>query len=1312
MELFVARAMIRDFRNETSFSIRNLPLINLQNFAVNSIYIITSLSQYEQDQLGFGILHKFCLIIQEDITREEQLNQNIKQPQAQNEFNAPRSNKFIEYIQRTRDRDVIKMKLKHQLDMGSSNLLSALCQLKYNLSGVDLSFCSFSCAYLFDYKGKSLNLTGSNLSCANISNSSINTTLSRTENCIQWKEQVIFDSYNQFSFSKINYFPDDCNILLCGSNTGYINIYCFDKNKRILQMNSNIRSRDNSLDAKYVSQQSLQNSQKQLRAQTDMSRQKSKSPKQRIFDNQKNLTCQNIRPGTSQSVRSNVEQLQNQLKISQVQMNNSLYNSTSNLSQISQNDEYQSVLANFQDSQLLKFKNYFKGAINDIEDYFNTVIVSQNSNVLCLHRDTLDLLSMLQAHDIGEIRISLCKSRHILATISSLESTCKIWQINKQKGFLLIQKIDDQLESFKHLMSAVKFSSDGKFLALGSTDTYVRIYRQSPSNVFALLQTVKSCCSSPIVHLTFSNNSQFVAVGGQNEEKYLTVLELTNQNSFYPIKISLEKENRCLSIVQFTPNCRYMVTSFRKNGKLQLWLLGKGKVSCVDCIQAFQDGSSVSSICFFYQQALTIDSVLEDAGNILMCVGSNDGQMLKTYCIRDNKFVLKEQKLIGHENNIEQIALSKSFVLSISKDQACILWNFSQLNQQLEQTQVQPYKVLDEFSKLQIQYASFSPDNKFFAVATKKKGKDDSFCLVYSFEDDKNILDIDKECLSLKIQSKNITCFCFSLDTQFLALADCECNSISIFRLETKEKIFEIPFDKKEQYDCINSNISFMQYSKSNKYLYAVLSDDSKACYLWDVQQQYHEIASIKLGKSNNRIIGTKITPDNNILRIITSKGELRSFNIQNNIEIMQKQYFQLDNRSLLHDGSNFQYVFSSFSQDCNYVAIGTKKQVEVWNLEQTQLQLIHLINENIFQLLHIQIIQSPHHQICVVDQEKRIRIFDLSQAIKKQKFNPQYAGHTTSIIQVEYSLGTSQYLLTTSKDNVSKLWNAHKGYQLIQTFQNTKQIHINQSEDILVIVPSDPMKSEVLFLDIFQNFEIIHTQKNIKKINKVCFSPNLQVIATCQQDSVKLWNYSRNEVNCIQELNCIDFAEIIKFSTDSVFIAASFSNGQLQLWKKERNQYLPLTNLTCNQEEKKFINVNSFAFSNNKKFLAVAFSNRTIIVWSIDKQNFQIKFEEKLVYGSPLNILFSSNNTQLISQDEDYCIKVWDISNDQFSKVELIKHNSQTPYNTNKNSMSFSIDFKYLAFGYDNSSLEIWNVEKGIINSLKQKNVFLQYVI
>ncbi|KAL4471490.1 hypothetical protein ABPG74_008383 [Tetrahymena malaccensis] len=1311
MEMFVARAMLRDFRKETSLSIRNLPLINLNKFAVNSIYIITPLSQYEQDQLGFGILNKFCLIIKEEIKKEEELFQSIKKDQ--DVFNAPRSNKFIEYIQRTRDRDVIKMKLKHQLDVGSSNLLSALCQIKYNLSGVDLSFCSFSCAYLFDYKGKSLNFTGSNLSSANISNSSINSTLSRTENCVLWKELVIFDSYNQFSFSKIKYFPDDCNTILCASNTGYINIYCFDRNKRIQQMNNSIRSRDNSQDAKYLSQQSLQNSPKQKRAQTDAIRSKSKSPKQRAFDNYKSLNYSNVRPGTSQSVSSNIEQIQNQLKVSQVQFNNnSLYNSISNLSQVSQNDDFQFVSSNFQDSQLLKCKNYFNGAYNDLEDYFNTVLLSQNSNVLCLHRDTLDLLSMLQAHDVGEIRISLCRSRHILATISYLESTCKIWQINKQKGFLLIQKIEDQLESYKHLMSAVQFSSDGKFLALGSTDTQVRIYCQSQQNIFVLLQTVKSYCQSPIVHLVFSSDSQYLAVGGKQEEKYLTVLEFTNENSFYPIKISQEKENRRLQIVQFTPNSRYMVTSFHKNGKLQLWLLSKGKVLYADCIQAFQDGCSVSSVSFYYQQAVTIDSVLEDAGSIMMCVGSNDSQMLKTLCIRDNKFVIKEQKLIGHEQHIEQIALSKSCILSISKDQKCILWNYSQVNQPLEQVQVLPYKILEELSELEITQASFSPDNNFFAIATKKKGKDDSFCQIYQLQDDKNNLDINKECLCLQIQSKNISCFCFSLDTQFLALADSECKSFSIFRLETKQKILEIPFDKKEQNESLNSSISYLQYSKNNKYLYAVISDDSRACYLWDVQQQYHEIASIKLGKSNNRIIGTRITPDNSILRIITSKGELRSFNIQNNLEILQKQYFQSTEKSQDNDNSDYSYIFSSFSQDSNYAAIGSKKQVEVWSLEQTQLQLVHLINENISQLLHIQFIQSSHIQICVVDQEKRIRIFDLSQAIKKQKFNPQYIGHTSSIVQVEYSLGTSQYLLTTSNDNVSKLWSAHKGYQLIQTFQNTAQIHINQSEDVLVIVPSDSVKNEILFLDISQNFEIFHTLQNSKKIKKVCFSPNLQIIATCQQDNVKLWSYSRQEVTCVQELNCIDFAEIIKFSTDSVYIAASFGNGQLQLWKRERNQYLFLTNLTCNQEEKKFISINSFAFSNNKKFLAVAFSNKRIIVWNIDKQNLQIKFEDNLAYGSPLNILFSSNNTQLVSQDDDFCIKVWDIKNDQFSKPELIKHNSQTPYNTNKNSMSSTMDFKYLAIGYDNSSLEIWNIEQGIINSLQQKNKYLQYVI
>lgn len=82
----------------------------------------------------------------------------------------------------------MKMKLKHQLDVGSSNIFSALCSLKYNLSGVDFSFCSFSNAYLFDYKGRSLNLIGSNLSSANLSKTSLNTTLSRTENSTTWKE--------------------------------------------------------------------------------------------------------------------------------------------------------------------------------------------------------------------------------------------------------------------------------------------------------------------------------------------------------------------------------------------------------------------------------------------------------------------------------------------------------------------------------------------------------------------------------------------------------------------------------------------------------------------------------------------------------------------------------------------------------------------------------------------------------------------------------------------------------------------------------------------------------------------------------------------------------------------------------------------------------------------------------------------------------------------------------------------------------------------------------------------------------------------
>ncbi|EAR91599.2 NACHT domain protein (macronuclear) [Tetrahymena thermophila SB210] len=229
LEFMIARAMKHDF-DKSKNTIHNIPMQELQKFAINSRYLLEERGTSEHNPFSISqqtnhasvemnILRKLATIMRNDILSEEFQNKIMnkeivqqhryiqmimrtrrmpkkKQEQKQKIVQKVHYLQEIKQEENTEEEWVIKHQ-KHPLDIASSNLLSAICFNKVSLGLVKLRNCSFSRAYLYGYRGD-IDIACSDVSEANLRGSSIVISRSKFQHCLLDDEKNNHERWNSF----------------------------------------------------------------------------------------------------------------------------------------------------------------------------------------------------------------------------------------------------------------------------------------------------------------------------------------------------------------------------------------------------------------------------------------------------------------------------------------------------------------------------------------------------------------------------------------------------------------------------------------------------------------------------------------------------------------------------------------------------------------------------------------------------------------------------------------------------------------------------------------------------------------------------------------------------------------------------------------------------------------------------------------------------------------------------------------------------------------------------------------------------------
>jgi len=200
------------------------------------------------------------------------------------------------------------------------------------------------------------------------------------------------------------------------------------------------------------------------------------------------------------------------------------------------------------------------------------------------------------------------------------------------------------------------------------------------------------------------------------------------------------------------------------------------------------------------------------------------------------------------------------------------------------------------------------------------------------------------------------------------------------------------------------------------------------------------------------------------------------------------------------------------------------------------------------------------------------------------------------------------------------------------------------------------------------------------KNITTVTFCPDGRLLASAGDDRVvKVLDIKRDRV--VQESWESDVVNSIAFSPDGKFLALGHSNGRIELWDVEYEEWITF-------EEIHPRSINAIKFGPDGNLLASAGDDMTIRIWDAKTA----KLLHILTgHNHPVkSIAFSPDNRWLASGDLGGIIRLWDTRTWNCFQV-LQEGGGQV------DSISVSPNGKLLAVSVGAKYVSLWDVEKGI---------------
>ncbi|MBW4518596.1 MAG: hypothetical protein KME16_02540 [Scytolyngbya sp. HA4215-MV1] len=794
-----------------------------------------------------------------------------------------------------------------------------------------------------------------------------------------------------------------------------------------------------------------------------------------------------------------------------------------------------------------------------------------------------------------------------LLAVASADNSIRIWG-NDGK---LIKK----LEGHEGAVNDVRFSPDGKMIASASSDKTIKLWSLNGQ----VLKTIKG--HEGIVNcIDFSPDGKLLASGSFDK-----TVKLWNLDDSKTINKAVALGS--VNSVRFSPDGNLLAYGSTNSGgnTVTVWNIK------VNTSRTFSGHYSSVSAVNFSPNGKIVSSAGDDNTIKLWDL---DGRLLKT--------------LQGHSSGVQDVDFTPDTkqIVSASNDRSIKLWNID--------VQELPPSVghLSAINRV-----SFSPDSKTIASAGN-----DSLIRLWNVD--------GQEQATLRDHTGVVSSVKFSPDGKMIASIAEQVNLWS--QTGKLLKTFHVRASK-------GSKDIF--FSPDSSWIAA--TDGDNAIKLWSLDGKELRI----LGDASNPIStnALRISPDGKFLLTFSGRTiTLWNFNGE------QLQRFQGNNE----DSSIVDVVFSPDSKLIASASYHLNKEksdpnnfyaefvgsARLWNLDGQLIQTMKGDFRDVPKLAF-----SPDGKILAVEE---IRNYEDGANVHLWNINNKSIytlDAQKSFTPIQFS-PDSKLLATVAKNNAIKLWN-FQGKELQTLGGNDLGLFGFQfSPDSKLIASIGQGSSFFKLWSISGN--LLHTfpesppQRHSTSVRSVSFSPNGQLVASASYDgTIKLWTNDGHVQRTF--LGHGEGVNSVSFSPNGRLIASASIDGTIKLW------FLDGKELRTFRGHKAA--VKKVRFSPDGKWLVSASEDTTIKLWALDGKEIQT-FKGHTDFVNDVN--FSPDGKTIASAGGDKQIKLWSMDGKEL--------NSFKGHTDPIDSVSFSPDGKVLASASDDKTIKLWALDGKLLQTLK----------
>ncbi|KAL4446486.1 hypothetical protein ABPG74_001227 [Tetrahymena malaccensis] len=1116
---FTARAIKYDFSNHES--IYKLSMSTLKDFNINKKLFVNHKLSNNQD---YGLMQTFFHLIQPEI-------QSINFMSSYESENIADMNKYLQYIKMSK---IKKSSDFSEIDVGASNLLSALFMSNFSYFNLNLSFCSFSSAYISQTKHPSANFDRSNLSQAFIKGSNLNLTSSNTQYAYHDNLPKVFDTNNFYNFNQICY--SESNLIYSVTNNGFLNV--FEYNNLEFQLKQSKQITSSPLNKLLIKKNFVVVSSLNVLFVID----KQSLETQSIFKFSESI--QDFAFSSNRTQSCIVSLTNSQLFQGDLNSKFVLLNIQTQYLAISNNNKY--LVTAMQESIVIYNLEKQLNEITKIQDqHFDPIVsIAFSNNSKYLATGSLDLsCKVWDAENNFKFIVSIedCKSKIIQIIFSndnkyllilSFDKYCRIY--SEKDNFQLISTI---LVNMKQ-NAFVSFSSDNKQIGICNDDNICQIYNNDEK--FTLLTAIQ-CHRSQINSIKISSSNKFMLSSSNDSTKLWNVennfkaqfkIPEIQQAFFYQISqdsvyLAAAFENKQVKIwntektwscnktisqltdevidIQFSFNNKYLCIQLKQD-KITLYNIQKNFEFLCQIQESFD---SISKVCFShnsqylvllnnkskfllydsdenFKKKLSFD--VETADNVVCSFNCqffafSKNNTCKIYCV--DKEVQQLCTLQNHTYNISQMAFSKDnlYFAAASLDNQIYIWNVKH-NFSLA-FQLIPHNKA-------ISLMQFSSDSEYLITASG-----DQKCYIWDINRGYSVL------LKLNINNNEIySAIDISSDKKYLALAG---NNIICYNLQGIQLplLYQQNANSKGHTHSINS----VSYSSDGNYL--VTGSWDKSLKIWDAKQGFELVKTIQQHKDPINCID--FSKDGKYL-------------ISASVDKTCKIWDPKDNFKLKATIMNSDSIQSAvFSCDSKYLALSSwDDTVRVYDVLNEFLLLKEISNHS-KQVNSVSFSSDGKYLVSTSD-DKTIKIYDLQ---KKFLLLHSINAHTKAVTAAKFSQNNAD-LASVSKDQTCKIWDAQNKFQLKATLKgHTEQVSqcIYSPDDCFLLTCSWDNSCRIWLKT--QNYQLINIIKaHSSPITSITFSPDQQYLITSSVDNkAKIWSTNKafkmiKQISSLGDLN------------------------------------------------------------------------------------------------------------------------------------------------------------------------------------------------